>query len=73
MFESVNGWEHKDTNILLDHVERYRSDIDYKNYGVENMYVGLLTGVYNKGQKKRFIESKTIKGGKETLYYMGEY
>jgi hypothetical protein len=73
MLEKVNDWETKDVEILLDHTERHRSDIDYKNFGSTLMYVNLLVGVYNKGQKKRFIESKTIKGGKENIYYISEY
>lgn len=73
IFDNIDGWSSKDTDILLDHVTRYRGDIDYKNYGTPQMYISVLSDVYNKGQKKRFIESKTIRGGKENLYYMAEY
>ena len=47
--------------------------MDYKSYSNEMMYVDILTEIYNRSQKKRFIESKTIKGGKEKIYYIAEY
>ena len=73
MFESVEGWTNADTNILLNHVENYKALLDYKSYSNEMMYVDILTEIYNRSQKKRFIESKTIKGGKEKVYYIAEY
>lgn len=73
IIEGVENWNHNDTNTLLNHVENYRALLDYKNYSNETMYVDLLTEIYNRSQKKRFIESKTIKGGKEKVYYIAEY
>ena len=73
IFENVEGWTPSDTHILLNHVENYKAILDYKNYSNEMMYVDILTEIYNRGQKKRFIESKTIRGGKEKVYYISEY
>lgn len=73
IFEQVEGWTRTDIDILLNHIENYKALLDYKSYSNEMMYVDLLTEIYNRGQKKRFIESKTIKGGKEKVYYISEY
>lgn len=73
IFEKVENWTPVDTNILLSHVENYKALLDYKSYSNEMMYVDVLTEIYNRSQKKRFIESKTIKGGKEKVYYIAEY
>lgn len=73
IFEKVENWTPVDTNILLSHVKNYKALLDYKSYSNEMMYVDVLTEIYNRSQKKRFIESKTIKGGKEKVYYIAEY
>lgn len=73
IFETVENWTPADTNILLNHVENYKALLDYKSYSNESMYVDILTEIYNRSQKKRFIENKTIKGGKEKVYYIAEY
>jgi hypothetical protein len=73
VMEKVEGWKTTDVNTLLGHIENYRVLLDYKSYSNEMMYIDILTDVYNRGQKKRYMENKTIKGGKEKVYYMAEY
>jgi hypothetical protein len=73
VMEKVEGWKNTDVNTLLGHIENYRVLLDYKSYSNEMMYIDILTDVYNRGQKKRYMENKTIKGGKEKVYYMAEY
>jgi hypothetical protein len=74
IFEKVEGWNSTtDTYTLLNHIDKYKVLMDYKNYSNEMMYMDILNEIYNRGQKKRFMEVKTIKGGKEKVYYMNEY
>jgi len=68
LIESIDGWSDRDTEILLKHINLYRSDIDYKNYGNDETYKELLVDVYNKSQKKRLIGKTVI--GKKTKYFI---
>jgi hypothetical protein len=71
--DRTTDWTPTDTNSLLIKVGRYRNMIDHKNYGKEDMYKELLVDVYNKGQQKRFVEKRTLRGGKVNQYYISVY
>tara|TARA_R100000900_G_scaffold146404_2_gene136174 strand:+ start:1088 stop:2020 length:933 start_codon:yes stop_codon:yes gene_type:complete len=66
----IEGWENNDTIILEDKMRRYKEKISNKSFSEPTQYVQKISEVYNLYQKNRFMDNKTIHGGKKRIYYM---
>ena len=51
-------------------MRRYKEKISNKSFSEPTQYVQKISEVYNLYQKNRFMDNKTIHGGKKRIYYM---
>lgn len=68
----IEGWAPVDISILESKMKKYRDRISNLKYSEPSKYVEKISEVYNLYQKNRFMDNKTIHGGKKRIFYMSQ-